>query len=273
MDALLVAGEVDMAIGGDQGGSIRIPGCWCGVYGLKGTHGLVPYTGGFPIELTLDHLGPMANSTEDVALLLEAIAGKDGLDPRQYEVKTDQYTKAIGQGIKGLKIGVVKEGFGLEELSEPDVDESGRVIGVPSSKFLLQLGKKIYKDHEYRVVVEYENPLDVPAPGMGMGAIGGIVAIMGDGEWPAYDPNDPDYVLDLNNTITAPDRMGGHGHGGGHGPKPMEEMDMPAGDGEGEGSEGEAAGVETEGHHPEPEKEGHDHGGSQDGGNDGQSNG
>ncbi len=134
--ALLVAGEVDMAIGGDQGGSIRIPGCWCGVYGLKGTHGLVPYTGGFPIELTLDHLGPMANSTEDVALLLEAIAGKDGLDPRQYEVKTDQYTKAIGQGIKGLKIGVVKEGFGLEELSEPDVDESVR----KAAKQLEELG-------------------------------------------------------------------------------------------------------------------------------------
>ena len=90
--ALLAAGEVDMAIGGDQGGSVRIPGCWCGVYGMKGTHGLVPYTGGFPIELTLDHLGPMANSTADVALLLEVIAGKDGLDPRQYDVKTDQYT-------------------------------------------------------------------------------------------------------------------------------------------------------------------------------------
>lgn len=157
--------------------------------------------------------------------------------------------------------------------AEPEVNESGRVIGIPSSKFLLQLGKKIYKAHEYRIVVEYENPLDYPAPDMGMGAIGGIVAIMGDGEWPAYDPNDPEYVLDLNNTITAPDRMGGHGHGGGHGPKPMEGMDMPAGDGEGEGPEGEAAGVETEGHHPEPEKEGHDHGGSQDGGNDGQSNG
>ncbi len=126
--------------------------------------------------------------------------------------------------------------------AEPDVNDSGRVIGVPSSKFLLQLGKKIYKDHEYRIVVEYENPLDVPAPGMGMGAIGGIVAIMGDGEWPAYDPNDPEYVLDLNNTITAPDRMEDHGHGGGHGhgTKPMEDMDMPAD--EGEGAEGHQQG-------------------------------
>jgi len=56
--ALVASGEVDMAIGGDQGGSIRIPSAYCGVYGLKPTHGLVPYTGIFPIELTLDHTGP-----------------------------------------------------------------------------------------------------------------------------------------------------------------------------------------------------------------------
>jgi hypothetical protein len=116
--------------------------------------------------------------------------------------------------------------------AEPEVDESGRVAGVPSSKFLLQLGKKIYKDREYRIVVEYDNPLDVPAPGMGMGAIGGIVTIMGDGEWPPYDPNDPDYVVDLANTITAPERMEGHG-GHGSGMKSMEGMDMGGMDVEG----------------------------------------
>ena len=57
--ALLAAGEVDLAIGGDQGGSIRMPSSFCGVYGMKPTHGLVPYTGIMPIELTLDHTGPM----------------------------------------------------------------------------------------------------------------------------------------------------------------------------------------------------------------------
>src|SRR6266496_2878280 len=81
--ALVAAGEVDLAIGGDQGGSVRIPSSWCGIYGLKPTYGLVPYTGVFPIELTLDHTGPMARTAADVALLLEAIAGSDGLDPRQ----------------------------------------------------------------------------------------------------------------------------------------------------------------------------------------------
>ena len=79
--ALVAAGEVDMAMGGDQGGSIRIPAGWCGIYGLKPTYGLVPYTGIFPIELTLDHTGPMARTAADVALLLEAVAGPDGLDP------------------------------------------------------------------------------------------------------------------------------------------------------------------------------------------------
>src|SRR2546423_3278722 len=73
--AVVAAGEVEMAIGGDQGGSIRIPAAYCGVYGLKPTHGLVPYTGVFPIENTLDHTGPMTATVADNALLLEVLAG------------------------------------------------------------------------------------------------------------------------------------------------------------------------------------------------------
>jgi len=121
--ALVVAGECDMAIGGDQGGSIRIPSAWCGAYGLKPTYGLVPYTGVFPIELTLDHTGPIAATTADVALLLEAIAGEDGLDPRQKDVKIEAYTSALGKDIAGLRIGIVSEGFDWPGLSEQDVDE------------------------------------------------------------------------------------------------------------------------------------------------------
>src|SRR5215472_7967323 len=67
--------RVPMALGGDQGGSIRIPASFCGIYGLKPTHGLVPYTGIMPIELTLDHTGPMTATVEDNALLLEVLAG------------------------------------------------------------------------------------------------------------------------------------------------------------------------------------------------------
>ena len=125
--ALVAAGEVDMAIGGDQGGSIRIPSCWCGIYGLKPTYGLVPYTGIFPIELTLDHTGPMAGTVVDVARLLEAIAGPDGLDPRQAAAPTPRsYSTLLDTDLSGLRIGIVEEGFGWPGLSEEDVDASVR---------------------------------------------------------------------------------------------------------------------------------------------------
>jgi amidase len=118
---VVVTGEADMAIGGDQGGSIRIPSSFSGLYGMKGTHGLVPYTGVMPIEITLDHTGPMTRTVRDNALLLEVIAGEDGLDPRQYAPKTAVYTEALEGGVKGLRIGVVKEGFGHAN-SEREVD-------------------------------------------------------------------------------------------------------------------------------------------------------
>jgi amidase len=119
--ALVAAGDVDMAIGGDQGGSIRIPAAYCGIYGMKPTHGLVPYTGIMPIEVTLDHVGPMTATVRDNALLLEVLAGADGLDPRQYAPRTAPYTEALGRGVDGLRIGVVTEGFDHPN-SEADVD-------------------------------------------------------------------------------------------------------------------------------------------------------
>jgi amidase len=123
--ALVGAGEVEMAIGGDQGGSIRMPGSYSGVYGMKPTHGLVPYTGAMPIEATIDHLGPMTSSVAGNALLLEAIAGPDGLDPRQYNVRVDKYTAALGRGVAGLRIGVLTEAF-QHASSEPDVNQKVR---------------------------------------------------------------------------------------------------------------------------------------------------
>jgi amidase len=119
---LVSLGEVDMALGGDQGGSIRMPAAYSGVYGMKPTHGLVPYTGIMPIELTIDHTGPMTATVEDNALLLEVLAGPDGLDPRQYGGLSQEYRAALGRGVKGMRIGVVKEGFGHPQ-SEKKVDE------------------------------------------------------------------------------------------------------------------------------------------------------
>ncbi|MCD5994254.1 amidase [Pseudomonas sp. CDFA 602] len=124
--ALIAAGEVDLGIGTDQGGSVRIPAAYSGIYGIKPTHGLIPYTGIMPIEMTLDHAGVMSANVADNALLLEVLAGADGLDPRQdRHMPVQPYTQALGKGLKGLRIGVVSEGFGHVN-SEADVDAAVR---------------------------------------------------------------------------------------------------------------------------------------------------
>src|SRR6266571_2493063 len=128
--ALVAAGEADLALGGDQGGSIRIPASFCGVVGHKPTHGLVPYTGAFPIENTLDHLGPITRTVTDAAMMLGVLAGPDGLDPRQRQAPAGQqdndYLAGLDAGVSGLRIGLLKEGFGLPVLSHPGVDEAVR---------------------------------------------------------------------------------------------------------------------------------------------------
>jgi len=125
----VAVGYCDIAIGADQGGSIRVPSAWTGIYGLKPTYGLVPYTGIFTIEPTLDHVGPMARNVKDLALLLEVIAGRDGLDPRQPSdlpnPPVKPYANLLTGNVKGLKIGIVKEGFEWP-VSEEDVNKSVR---------------------------------------------------------------------------------------------------------------------------------------------------
>jgi amidase len=125
--ALVAAGAVDMATGGDQGGSVRIPSAYSGTVGHKPTHGLVPYTGAFPIEFTIDHLGPITRTVGDAALMLGVMAGYDGFDARQATgVPSVDYVAAVGTGAGGLRVGVVGEGFGLPGLSDPRVDDTVR---------------------------------------------------------------------------------------------------------------------------------------------------
>ena len=123
--AALYYHDIDMTIGGDQGGSIRIPASFCGIVGHKPTHGLVPYTGIIGIDNTFDHAGPMTRTVADAALLLQVIAGKDPLDPRQGEVTVQDYVGALATGADGLRIAVVPEGFGLSQ-SDPEVDAKVR---------------------------------------------------------------------------------------------------------------------------------------------------
>ena len=123
--ALVASGSVDLALGCDQAGSIRIPSSWCGAVGMKPTHGLVPYTGILGMEGMLDYVGPITANVADNALLLQVIAGPDQLDYRQRNVQVRPYAEALHARIAGLRIGILREGFG-HPLSEADVDECVR---------------------------------------------------------------------------------------------------------------------------------------------------
>ena len=91
--ALVAGGEVDLAIGCDQAGSIRMPSALCGIVGLKPTYGLVPYTG-IQGPNTFDPVGPMTATVADNALLLEVIAGGD-FDKRHPNPQVHPYTEAL----------------------------------------------------------------------------------------------------------------------------------------------------------------------------------
>ena len=95
--AVLVAlGEVDMAIGGDQGGSIRMPASFCGIYGMKPTHGLVPYTGIMPIEIYVDHTGPMTANGRGQRAAARGAGRPRRLRPAAVSTsKVHPYTKAL----------------------------------------------------------------------------------------------------------------------------------------------------------------------------------
>ena len=123
--AAVAGGHVDIAFGGDQGGSVRIPAAWSGCLGLMATHGLIPHTGVFGLEATVDYVGPMTRNVEDLAAVLQSVAGPDGYDPRQaaLPVTLPDYAGALGQGLEGLKIGVLGEGFGVPG-GEPDVERT-----------------------------------------------------------------------------------------------------------------------------------------------------
>lgn len=121
--AAVANGDVDIALGCDQGGSVRVPAAWSGCIGLKPTHGLVPYTGIVRVDNTIDTVGPLARTVEDVARCLEVISGADPLDPRQSGVTTGDYVDALETDSGELTVAVVEEGFGHDTL-EPVVEDA-----------------------------------------------------------------------------------------------------------------------------------------------------
>ena len=153
--ALVAAGEVDMAIGSDMAGSVRIPASHCGVVGLLPTYGVIPYTGVAPYEFHGDAVGPLARTVSDNALFLEAIAGPDGIDSRQATLKPrfGGYTKALGQNVKGLRIAMVKEGFGQPN-AMPEVDAIVRQAAKRFAKLGVEVDEVSIPWHRDAVLVE-----------------------------------------------------------------------------------------------------------------------
>jgi amidase len=132
----VATGAADLAVGGDQGGSIRVPAACCGVVGLKPTFGLVPYTGIMGADVSIDHTGPITRTVADNALLLEVLAGADGIDPRQAipEAVTFDYRAALERGASGLRIGLLREGFDMPG-AMPGVSERVRAAAVVLREF------------------------------------------------------------------------------------------------------------------------------------------
>lgn len=135
----IAAGLVPFALGTDTGGSIRAPAALSGVAGFKPTYGLVPRTGVVPLAFSLDHCGPMAWTSRDCALILDAIAGHDPADPASAAVPRRAYTQALRGGIAGMRIGVIRH------FHERDVTGDPRAVAALDAALavLRRLGAKI----------------------------------------------------------------------------------------------------------------------------------
>ena len=122
--AAVAADMVFMAMGSDTGGSIRIPASFCGTVGLKPTSGRVSRYGVMPLDFSLDHMGPLARSTRDAAVTLQALSGFDARDETSSRVPVDDYLPAANCSIRGVRIGL-PENFYFDRL-DPDVDAAVR---------------------------------------------------------------------------------------------------------------------------------------------------
>jgi len=115
----VAAGLFPIALGSDSGGSVRHPASACGITGLKPTNGLVSRDGVAPLSFTMDHVGPMARSATDAAVLLEAIAGYDARD--RGSLAADEFRFAPKSNLHGLRIGFVRHFHETDLRADPEV--------------------------------------------------------------------------------------------------------------------------------------------------------
>jgi aspartyl-tRNA(Asn)/glutamyl-tRNA(Gln) amidotransferase subunit A len=119
--AAIGAGLAMGTMGTDTGGSIRGPAAWCGIAGLKPTYGLVSRRGILPLSFSLDHGGPMCWTSEDCALMMDALAGHDPLDPGSADVPKPDFAGSVGRDIRGLRVGVVRHFFEADAEIDPEI--------------------------------------------------------------------------------------------------------------------------------------------------------
>src|SRR5882724_3606856 len=119
--AAVAAGLVPLALGSDTGGSIRGPASLCGVVGLMQTFGLVSRAGVVTNSYTFDHCGPLARTVEDCAVVLDALAGYDPKDAGSLERPIPPYREALGQDLRGLRIGVLRHHWEEDMPASEDV--------------------------------------------------------------------------------------------------------------------------------------------------------
>ena len=118
----MAADECFFALGSDTGGSIRQPASYCGVVGMKPTYGTVSRYGLIAYGSSLDQIGPLCKDVTDCAVVMEVIAGHDRKDSTSVERKDTDFTKALVDDVKGMKIGIPKDYFG--EGLDPQVKEA-----------------------------------------------------------------------------------------------------------------------------------------------------
>lgn len=128
--AAVASDECIAALGSDTGGSIRQPAACCGVVGLKPTYGRVSRYGLVAFASSLDQIGPITKDVKDCAIVMNVISGHDLLDSTSANLAVPDFTQSLGQGVKGLKIGIPKEYFidGMDSDVEKSVREAIRVM-------------------------------------------------------------------------------------------------------------------------------------------------
>lgn len=125
--ASVAAGLATVTLGSDTGGSIRQPGSFCGVVGVKPTYGVVSRYGVVAFASSLDQVGPLARSVEDAAIALNAISGRDPLDCTSQHIDTD-FTANLAEGVKGMRIGVIPEFMEGEGMDDEVRDKLNEVM-------------------------------------------------------------------------------------------------------------------------------------------------